>query len=47
MKLTTCYCTRRYYVGYCGRCRSWWTGAPSGARWSCGPTAGAKGSRGG
>jgi len=35
MTLAACCCTRRYSVVCSGRWRSWWTGAPSGARWGC------------
>jgi putative transposase len=33
MKVMACCCTRRYRLVYAGGWRSWWTEAPSGARW--------------
>ena len=41
-KHAKCCFTRRYSVVCSGRCRSWWTGAPSGARWACRPMAGTR-----
>lgn len=47
-KLAACCCTMHhaYSMGCSGRCRSYWTGAPSGARWGCRPMACTRGSRG-
>jgi hypothetical protein len=45
-KVAECCCTRRYSVVCLGRCRSQWTGPPSGARRGCRSMACTRGSQG-